>query len=37
MASAPQFELYKLQEDLSRDELVDTLARTPARLRAIVA
>ncbi len=33
----PAFQLYRLEGDLTRDELIDELAATPARLREAVA
>jgi hypothetical protein len=37
MAEAPLFELYRLDRDLSRPELIDALAAMPSRFRALVA
>jgi hypothetical protein len=33
----PPFELYRLDRDLSREEIIDALARMPSRFRAILA
>jgi hypothetical protein len=35
--TTPPFELYRLERDLTRDELLNELDATPARLREVVA
>jgi hypothetical protein len=37
VASTPVFELYVLDDDLTREEVVDELAQVPERLRAILS
>lgn len=37
MTSAPLLDIYRLDRDLTRDQLIDALARTPDLLRSVVS